>query len=165
MRTTGLPYGPTRRDFARFALTAAVALEPLAWETAASRFPNLPVIKHAGMLHTTADLDRINSKMTAGVEPWKSGWENFEPDPHASIAYTRHPRDIVYRGLNATGHGHFDLNSGGAAAYCNAMAWSIAGDEPHAKKAIESINAWFYKLSKSDAGADRYLALGIYGYQ
>ena len=48
------------------------------------------------------------------------------------------------------------------AAYENALMWAITGDKPHAKKAIQIVNAWSEKLKKV-SGIDGVLAAGIQG--
>ncbi len=50
------------------------------------------------------------------------------------------------------------------AAYNNALAWYVTGDEDYAKKAIEILNAWSYKC-KTINGKDAVLCAGIYGYK
>src|SRR5262245_20253098 len=35
---------------------------------------------HPRLLHTKADLERIRSKVAAGEEPWKSGFEKLQAD-------------------------------------------------------------------------------------
>ena len=50
------------------------------------------------------------------------------------------------------------------AAYNNAIAWTVSGDEAYAKKAIEILNAWA-GTCKTVNGKDAVLCAGIYGYK
>jgi hypothetical protein len=50
------------------------------------------------------------------------------------------------------------------AAYQNALMWCVTGDEAHARKAVEILNAWSGKLRAMD-GHDVQLSAGLYGFK
>ncbi len=50
------------------------------------------------------------------------------------------------------------------AAYQNALMWCITGDEAHAKKAVQILNAWAGRLKKMD-GCDVILSAGLNGFK
>src|SRR5207253_3391650 len=50
------------------------------------------------------------------------------------------------------------------AAYQNALMWCVTGDEAHARKAVEILNAWGRTLKKMD-GRDVHLAAGLNGFK
>lgn len=120
---------------------------------------------HPGMLHNSAELNFIKKKIKAGEEPWKSSWMKLTEERHAKLDWTPKPMADVIRGsYNNPNIGAGDLGDDSQAAYINAIEWVLSGDERHAQKAIEIINAWSYKL-KSITGSDQLLLSGITGYK
>jgi Alginate lyase len=119
---------------------------------------------HPGLLHTRAALDRAGAKAAAKAEPWLSGWKRLEGNSHASAAYQPHPVDTVYRGTG-TPENYSALYNDIAAAYANALAWSITGEEAHAEAAMRILDAWSGRLKAISGTSDKYLAAGIYGYE
>jgi hypothetical protein len=121
---------------------------------------------HPGLLHTTADFDRMRKHVTAGDQPWKSGWEKLIANPHASPEYKPRPEEVVYRGFDKIHPENYNrLFNDIAAAYACALRWQISGDDAYADKAIEIMNAWAGTLKQIQGTSDRYLASGIYGYE
>ena len=120
---------------------------------------------HPGLLHTAADLRRMKEEVAAGVEPWKSGFEKLANHPESSADWTPKPFVHVERSLLA-GHslGKDQLERDSNAAYQNALMWCVTGDETHAKKAIEILNAWSSTLKVID-GTDVELGAGLCGFK
>jgi hypothetical protein len=115
---------------------------------------------HPGILHTQDDLQRIRENVNAGIEPYKSGFEALKSHPQSSSAYqVRGGFAEVGRkpGIKSDEH-ESDAN----AAYQNAMMWTLTGDQAHADKAIEILNAWSSTLKKI-SGKDAILSAGISG--
>ena len=52
---------------------------------------------HPGILHTTADLDRMRDKVAAGEEPYVTGWNRLRTDGHARTSITPRPQAAVRR--------------------------------------------------------------------
>ncbi|WP_183580588.1 alginate lyase family protein [Mucilaginibacter sp. X5P1] len=120
---------------------------------------------HPGLLHTAKDLQRIREMVAKGVEPWKSGFAVFKASPYSSAEWVPHPAEHVERSLLAgAGKNIGDLEKDVCAAYQNALMWAITGDEAHAKKAIEILNAWSATLKVFD-GTDVELGAGLCGFK
>jgi hypothetical protein len=118
---------------------------------------------HPGILHTRADLDRIKSRIVSGDEPWKSAYAVFSRSPFARSDYKlRGPFENLIRDPQKS-VGKAEMEADADAAYQNAIMWVITGDEAHAKKSVEILNAWSYKL-KTITGHDAQLAAGLYGF-
>ena len=66
-----------------------------------------PALRHPGLLHTAADFARMREKVTAGAEPWKSGWEKLIANPHASLKWKPRPAEIIVRGKTAGQHENY----------------------------------------------------------
>jgi hypothetical protein len=113
------------------------------------------------MLHSRADLDRMKAMVEQGREPWKAGWNKLLAADISRLTYTHHAVEIL------------DVTSGGAAgtgqqedasaAHFHAIQWYVTRNEAHARKAIEILNAWSYKL-KQMTGSNTMLQTGIAGY-
>jgi hypothetical protein len=119
---------------------------------------------HPGLLHTRAALDRARAQVAAKAEPWLSGWKRLDSNSHASATYQAHPVDTVYRGTG-TPENYAALFNDIAAAYANALEWSITGNEAHADAAMRILDAWSGRLKAISGTTDKYLAAGIYGYE
>lgn len=118
---------------------------------------------HPGLLHSQADLDRIRDNVKAGKEPWASAWLAFNQNNRwLDKNYTPRPLEIVGRGVGARGQDN--ISNDCTAAYYNAIAWYITGDEAYAKKSIEIMDAWAEKCRLIN-GKDAVLCAGIYGYK
>lgn len=137
------------------------------WAAACAAQTNAPAPRpfvHPGLLHTQADLARMRSCVAAGREPWRSGFEALRADrcsradwklwgPEKTV--TRSPR-------NASGNTEMVMD--GNAAYQNALLWCVTGDEAHAKKAVEILDAWSATLTAMD-GSDVQLSAGLNGFK
>jgi hypothetical protein len=117
---------------------------------------------HPGMLHSIGDLDRIKKNVQDRVEPWAGAWDALKNNPFLKNDFEPMPLDIVGRGLGSKGQENISWD--GTAAYYNALAWYITGNEDYAKKAVEILNAWSYTC-KTINGKDAVLCAGIYGYK
>lgn len=101
------------------------------------------MIVHPGILQTRADLEFMKAKIKAGEEPWKSSWQIWLDSPVASLDFTPKSFTHVIRGAYAAGeHGGRELSESANAAENHVMQWYVSGDEAHARKAIEILNAW-----------------------
>ena len=115
---------------------------------------------HPGILHTASDLDRMRKQVAASAQPYLDGFKVLASHWQSSSSYR------VKGGFEETGRKpsvkSSEHESDANAAYQNAMMWAITGQQAHAHKAIEIINAWSYRL-KIISGRDRILAAGISG--
>jgi hypothetical protein len=121
------------------------------------------VFSHPGMLHNAGDLNRARVRVSAGQDPWLSGWNRLIANPHAQSTWTARPQAVVVRG--GTGENYGLLYNDIHAAYQNALRWRIAGSAAHGDCARDILNAWSATLTTITGNADRFLAAGLYGWQ
>ncbi len=121
------------------------------------------VFVHPGLLHTTADLERMKSKVASAAEPYVTGWERLRKDPITSLDYTPKPSAVVRR-IPDDGS-YWTLVKDAIAAHAHAIAWVITGDPAHAKKSAEILNAWSSMLTSIPSDGDPVLSAGLSGYQ
>jgi hypothetical protein len=145
---------------------AAIAVCVLLWAQALAAQgddrPQSATFLHPGMLHSAADLERIKKNVNDGLEPWAGAWKEFQKDRFLDKKYQPRPLETVGRGVGSTGMNNIANDC--TAAYNNAIAWCVSGDEDYAKKTVEILNAWSYKC-KTINGKDAVLCAGIYGYK
>lgn len=96
---------------------------------------------HPGMLHTKQDLTFM--KEHVHEEPWKTAYANLCAQPFSSLDFKPEPHTHVIRGpYGKPSIGDKELSGSANAAYSHALQWVVTGDEKHANKAIEILNAW-----------------------
>ena len=118
---------------------------------------------HPGILHSRAELNYVKAKVAAGEEPWVAGWEELCSHAISGLDWKPKPAANVVRGpYNRPDKGGTELMRDGAAAYAHALQWYITGEKPHARKAIEILNAYATTL-KSVGGHDAKLLVGMAG--
>src|SRR5262249_4298785 len=100
--------------------------------------------RHPGVLVTRASLDFVKAKIAAHAEPWSSALDHAKASPLGSLSYTPTPFASVDCGSNSSNpsNGCKEEQSDADAAYTHALLWYLTGDEAHAKKSIEIMNAW-----------------------
>lgn len=124
---------------------------------------------HPGLLHSRADLARIKGFVTNQVARPFESYKLLAANSKASASYTKGgPFTYLTRDASLT----IDGVGGGAvkdrvesdflAAYYNALMWNITGNQAHAVKAIEIIDAYAAK-TMGIIGADAELN-GLYGF-
>ena len=119
---------------------------------------------HPGIIHSQESLNRIRKLVKAGKEPWKSSFERLKSYPQASSNYImRGPFEQISRDPKQNLH-KADVDNDCNAVYYNAIMWAATGDESHARKAIEILNAYAYKL-KAILPRDAELMAGLNGDQ
>jgi len=123
--------------------------------------PPAPFV-HPGLLHSAADLLRIKKMVTQSDEPWRSGFEQLRRHPQSQADWHLAGPVAEVDRFKPSCH-KFDFD--GNAAYQNALLWCLTGDEAHAKKAVQILNAWSGTLSQF-AGRDKILgaSLGSFKY-
>ena len=119
---------------------------------------------HPGVAHSSEDIALAKEKLAAKEEPWLSSWKLLVGSTHASLQYKPNAFSEVERGsYNDPDIGSSEFSSDGRAAYCHAVCWAITGDEAHAKKTEEILNAWSGEL-ESIKNHDAALLIGMGGY-
>jgi hypothetical protein len=125
----------------------------------AGKLPPLPArFNHPGLLNDIAELELIKKKIEAGEEPWKSAFESMRDTKWAGLNYKPKAFETVSAGFTGAGGasgGSFNQNDDAIAAYTQALMWVFTGDERHAEKAVEILNAW--SILKSHEGPNWYM--------
>ncbi len=120
--------------------------------------------RHPGLLHDKDDLARIRERVSKGDEPWKRGFEALRDHPQSRKDWRRRgPFETVVRGPRENMR-IAELEQDSNAAYQNALMWCITGDEAHAKKTAEILDAWSSTL-REIAGHDKHLAASLCGFK
>lgn len=100
-------------------------------------------IAHPGILQTRAGLEFMKAKIKANEEPWKSAWQLWLDSPVASLDFSPQPFVHVIRGAYAAGEkGGRELSASASATENHVTQWYVTGNEAHARKAIEILDAW-----------------------
>ena len=115
---------------------------------------------HPGLLHRESDLQRMKKMVADSAEPWKSGFYQLASHPHSNATWKERPQEHVERSLLAGYNKGIDqLEADANACYQNALMWCVTGNEAHARKAIEILDAWSDTLKVFD-GTDVELGAG-----
>jgi hypothetical protein len=103
---------------------------------------------HPGILVNRAQLDLIKQRVKDGVEPQKTAFAALLKSPLADLNYTPSPRATVECGPNSNPDlGCKDERRDATAAYSQALAWFVTGNEKYARNAIRIMNAWANTLT------------------
>jgi hypothetical protein len=123
-------------------LTALLSLFALPLITLAAEF------RHPGVLLNREQLELIKQRVTQGVEPQKTAFAAMLASPYADLAFAPSPRAVVECGpYSRPDLGCKDERGDSAAAYSQAIAWFVTGNERYARNAIRIMNAWAMTLT------------------
>ena len=129
---------------ALLACTLACLISPLAAKTDNSAVPFI----HPGILVNRAQLNLIKQRVAAGTEPQKTAFAALLASPLADLNYTPSPRATIECGPNSKPDlGCKDERRDCTAAYSQALAWVVTGNEKYARNAIRIMNAWANTLT------------------
>jgi hypothetical protein len=99
--------------------------------------------RHPGILVNRAQLDLIKARVAQGIEPQKTAFAALLKSPIAALDYAPSPRATVECGPNSRPDlGCKDERRDATAAYTQALAWVVTGNERYARNAIRIMNAW-----------------------
>lgn len=118
---------------------------------------------HPGALHTEEDFVRIRAQLDEGHPRVTAGWENLKANEWSQSNVGSWPTEIIKRGI-AGDENYMNAARGAAAAYQNALRWRISGEEAHAQRAVEIMNAWAATTVDIHGNTNMSLAAGLYGY-
>ena len=97
---------------------------------------------HPGIAHSKAELDFVRQKVGAGEQPWKDAYDRMKSSKYADLSWSPKPYEKVERGAyNRPDIGSSELLDDGSAAYTHALFWSITGNQIHAEKVRQILNA------------------------
>jgi hypothetical protein len=93
--------------------------------------------KHPGLVISDEELAVVRKNVFGkDPHPMKTGWQSLNPD----LNYVPNPQKEV--NMHETKVQRKSWDQDGWAAYHHALKWAIGGDERHAEKAVEILNAW-----------------------
>lgn len=120
---------------------------------------------HPGISHTQKKIDFIKGKIAAGQEPWATAWKDVQASRYSDLDWKPQPYAKVERGpYNNPNIGSSEFSRDAQASYTHAINWALTGNEAHAIKAAEILNAWSEKL-ESISNHDARLLIGMEGYE
>jgi hypothetical protein len=123
-----------------FVLAALVSLASAS--LAKTDFSTTP-FQHPGVLLNRTQLDLIKQRVRDGVEPQKSAFAALLKSPFADLNYAPSPRATVECGpYSKPDIGCKDERRDAVAAWTQALAWHVTGEEKYARNAIRIMNAW-----------------------
>src|SRR3954451_19040646 len=98
---------------------------------------------HPGVLVNRGQLDLIRQRVAEGAEPQKTAFAQLLASPIAALDYQPTPRASVDCGSYwRPDLGCKDERRDCTAAYSQALAWYITGNQAYARNAIGIMNAW-----------------------
>src|SRR3954468_9054809 len=132
------------RSLALLALSFVALVAPATAKTDNSSVPFI----HPGVLLNRAQLDLIKQRVKDGTEPQKTAFAELLKSPLADLNYTPSPRATIECGpYSKPDLGCKDERRDCTAAYSQAIAWYVTGNEKYARNAIRIMNAWANMLS------------------
>ncbi len=119
---------------------------------------------HPGVAHSRESLAFVKAKLEAGEQPWARAWEKLRSSGDADLDWKPRPFPNVERGpSNNPNIGSSDFSRDAMAAYTHALCWNLSGEEAHARKAAEIVDAWAATL-EAIGNHDARLLVGMSGY-
>ncbi|HEY4024458.1 MAG TPA: alginate lyase family protein, partial [Pseudonocardiaceae bacterium] len=98
---------------------------------------------HPGVLDSTAQLDFVRAKVQANAEPWTSAYNAMIGSSYASLSRTPTPYTVVDCGpYSHPNVGCTNEREDAIAAYTDALAWYISGNQAYAQESINLMDAW-----------------------
>lgn len=119
---------------------------------------------HPGLLHSADDLARMRAAVTAKQSPVYDGYLALAAHARSSSSYAvQNTGQITTWGRGPANYQNQAV-ADSAAAYQNALIWSVTGDTAHADKARDILNAWSASLT-GITGADGPLGAGLQAFK
>ena len=119
---------------------------------------------HPGLLHSADDLARMKAAVAAKESPVYDGYVALAAHARSQSAYAiQNTGQITSWGRGPANYQNQAV-ADSAAAYQNALIWSVTGDRAHADKARDILNAWSASLTVV-TGADGPLGAGLQAFK
>lgn len=97
---------------------------------------------HPGVFVDAEAIERMQTQLKAGKQPWKGAYDAMMKHQYASIDEAQ-PFETVECGEYSKPNKGCDVERSNAmAAYLNALSWAATGNQEHAGRAIALMNAW-----------------------
>ncbi|WP_369265628.1 alginate lyase family protein [Streptomyces sp. R35] len=119
---------------------------------------------HPGLLHSAADLARMKAAVAAKESPVYDGYLALAAHARSSSSYTVQNTGQITSWGRGPSNFQNQAVADSAAAYQNALIWSVTGDRAHADKARDILNAWSASLT-AITGADGPLGAGLQAFK
>jgi hypothetical protein len=98
---------------------------------------------HPGILVTKGQLDFLKQKIASSAAPWTTAFSKAQASKYGSKTYTPAPVAVVDCGPYSNPDiGCSAETSDAAAAYTQALLWTLTGDVGYAQTAVKIMNAW-----------------------
>ena len=120
---------------------------------------------HPGILNSLEELQFIKGKINAGAEPWKSAFSKLDKSWYGGLKWKPSPCALVNPGFGGKpDNGCSAELKDASAAYVHALLWVLGGNEAHAQKAAEILDAWSATLQthSGDNGDGGALCSGLF---
>ena len=104
----------------------------------------------------------MKAMVEQGREPWKSAWARLQAAPVAKLTWN--PHAVAVLEVASGGAAGTNQQDDAGAVQFHAIQWYVTGNEAHAKKAVEILNAWSAVL-KTMGGSNARLQCGITGFK
>ncbi|MFJ9241830.1 alginate lyase family protein [Streptomyces sp. NPDC101776] len=131
---------------------------------AAAQTDSEVTFSHPGLLHTADDLARMKAAVVAKQSPVYEGYLALAAHARSSSSYAvQNTGQITTWGRGPANYQN-QAAADSAAAYQNALIWSVTGDTAHADKARDILNAWSASLT-AITGADGPLGAGLQAFK
>jgi hypothetical protein len=102
--------------------------------------------RHPGVLVNRAQLDLLRQRVSAGAAPQADAFGRML-GRYGALSWTPRARAVVDCGpYSRPNNGCTDERNDAVAAYTHALAWAVTGQEAHARKAAEILDAWAHVL-------------------
>ncbi|MCX4884438.1 alginate lyase family protein [Streptomyces sp. NBC_00847] len=157
---------PSRRGFLGgtaallLASGASGLLVPGAAQAAVRNHTGTRAFAHPGLLHTAADLARMKAAVAAEQSPVHDGYLALAAHARSSASYAVQNTGQITSWGRGPSNFQNQAVADSAAAYQNALMWSVTGERAHADKARDILNAWSTSLT-AITGADGPLGAGL----
>ncbi|MCX4407195.1 alginate lyase family protein [Streptomyces sp. NBC_01764] len=131
---------------------------------AAAQDDTEPAFTHPGLLHTADDLARMKAAVAAKQSPAYDGYLALAAHARSSASYTVQNTGQITTWGRGPANYQTQAVADSAAAYQNALIWSVTGNAAHADKARDILNAWSASLT-AITGADGPLGAGLQAFK
>ena len=119
---------------------------------------------HPGVAYSSQRFHFVRTQIKMQKQPWRDAWQELKSSRYSSLEWQPAPFAHVERGpYGDPDIGASEFSRDSRAAHHHALCWAITGDEKHARKVAEILNAWSQKLI-SVRNHDAKLLIGMSGY-